>query len=443
MSRTFTSIATISMIGFCLSALAQDAPKHEPSTNWFEKEILYGPIDRLNLYHQRNLFHVLAGADAQIDEKEFITEQNKLRSQSFSRPYDTWAALQLFDANENDRIEWMEAFEYRRTMQSLFLARSDWNRDYQLNPMERESLLAALKGADLVQWLRDRDHLDPRPNGGMEVDERYMESTREMREQDRRALELLASEPEPWLSDDDEKRHLASSGLFYINDQDGDGDVTGKDSVLYGQRMREVLKIDCKRELEEALREYDKNGNGTLDPQESDALNAERRAEHAISYDADFTGVFNLNDLEEEARRTIQNNPKSPFLRFVVHLDEAEESAFRKSSDYAYLLILDEFDADRNAVLNVEERESMNRHLSIRDTLDRADPDQLRGIYGEYRSEYWWQFDTDANGKLSENELATLNAAFKHETRGKAPVTQYPFNPWDDTSHLTPEAPVG
>ena len=438
----------VAVVMYCSSAPAQESPQSHP-----EKDALYGAVDPFNVFHQRKTFAAAAGIDSQLDEREFLTEKGKKDGEGFTRSFDAWEAMLLFDADKDGMIGWLEAAEYRLTLRSVFIMRFDKNRNLRFEPEERLAVIDALKDANLVQWLRDQDGDavkeeksisksqtnpgDPaRPQ--QTAEEREREIDQEELEYDRRAMEALASEPEAWLSRDDEKRGMASMGVFLLLDQDGDGRVNQKDEILQGRRLRQSRRVDCERELEKVVEKFDLNGNGKLDPEESEILKKERWADAAIWFDKDYHGVVDLKQLgfSEEQILEFEEHPERCYSHLVIRLDEEEQREFEKSHEYRHLQLLEKLDEDGDGVLSDQENEPLYRMESIAAALRSKDPQALQRIYGAYRSEYWWEFDGDGDGKLNENEVVFLNTAFTKETRGKAPITNYPHDPWNDRSHL-------
>lgn len=452
MARILFSLAPCVMVAVCFSALAQERPDPREAV---PSDIIAGAVDPFNVFHQRKTFELLAGVDSQMDEREFKEDREKKVGEGFTRPFDTWDALLLFDTDKDGMIGWLEATEYRLALRSVCLSRFDEDRDKRLQREERVALLATLNEANLLQWLRDRNNETGKPQPEPPVQpmqdgprvvvlKSYEETSKEINErdmeEDRRALALLASEPEPWLSRDDEKRELANRGVFMLEDQDGDGVANEKDWVLQGQRLKQVRRINRERAMEKALETFDVNRNGKLDPEESGYIKQKKWNSYAGYFDKHSHGTIDLGKLglDDETIRVILEHPERMEWYPIVQLNAEERRAFEASDDYESLMIQREFDENGDGVHSDQEGEPLYRMGGMWNSLknDEGKPEELRRYYGDYRSEYWRDFDGDGDGKLNENEVAVLNAAFLRESRGKAPITNYPYNPWDDKSHL-------
>lgn len=357
----------------------------------------------------------------ELDETEF--KASRIAVNHFVRSFDSWEAMMLFDADKNGTIHWLEACGYRVALRDLLLSKHDLNKNKRLEGAEREAALktvASLNPKELTGFIPPRTK-DSRPDKPGSIpgeapeplrnplDDSHLDINERFREYDELSLRILATEEKPWASSDDLTRELATHGLYLIQDHDGDGVRTAADWDLFGRRLRESRRVDCQRDMQKAIDKYDVNANGRLDPEEI----VERKKQVWFLLEQLF-------DRDQDGE-----------------LDDDERREFESHASYRNRKLVEECDEDGDSLLNEAEYESLYRRGSIHEALATMNEADLEGLYGEYRSEYWWEFDLNKDEQLDDDEIRRLNEAFLKETKGKARITRYPFNPWDDTRHIS------
>ena len=363
-----------------------------------EKDLLHAAIDPLLIGDQRGAFIHAAGVDSELTESEFSADKDARNG--FARTFDTWPAILLFDNDQNRMIDWLEASDYRLTLRDRLLLQHDSNRNKRLEGSEREAALNALSTVDLCDYLR----ASITPKGPPKINDVELKEnnnkpslrdlSRRIRDRHEQALALIASEKEPWLSDDDETRLLATDGLFLTDDHDGDGATTKKDWELFGKRLRQRRRKDCERAMVKALAKYDINHNGILDPAE---------AAESLRWNEMFMKKF--CDRNQDG---------------VVDSDRLDHPAFLSWKERL------EFDDNRNGLLEDNENEALYRRHQLDGYLEHVAAGSphadINRLYALYRSEHWTEFDLDQDGEINDNELVSLHASFTRESRGLAPI---------------------
>jgi Ca2+-binding EF-hand superfamily protein len=356
----------------CASAVADD-----PNTASTDKvkstqveELADGVVDPYNPPGERTRFFKSAGPDNELDANEF--DQTRGKEGHFARRFDNWRAMQAFDKNRSNTIDWFEADAYRKAIREGFLKSFDADEDGKFSQQERAKLNQALAkgrlplGRNVVNGRRSRRGRQLTPEQIKEYDQDG--DGKLSREERRKAWQAFA----------EKRREEIRKAMLEKYDADGDGELSQEER----EKQRTDLRKRMQDRMEQALaKRFDEDGDGVLSEDEAArmeeakqemAKRAERlreqmehrRKEFLEKYDADGDG-----ELSRQERRAGMR---------------AEREAWRKRMVEAY-------DKDGDGELSDQERRA--------------------GWRAEREKRWIRMFDKDKDGQLSEEEKAKMEKA--------------------------------
>lgn len=247
-------------------------------------DVVRGAVDPYEPGYERSRFLAAAGVDSELDEAEF--KANKDAKDPFVRAYDAWPTMKLFDKNRNSALDWFEVDQYRRSVRKAVLGQFDKDKNSRLTGEERDAankLLAAGRTPKLdlpKTGSTPNVQTQPRPGGLGQRIQWDLDGDGKFSDEERKVYQKKMRE------------RYAEMQKEYIRkyDKDGDGKVTGDEwkaanearmkawreqnpeaAKLYDERMAKY-----KKQQEEQIRKYDKNGDGKLTGSEWDGVREEQ-----------------------------------------------------------------------------------------------------------------------------------------------------------------------
>ncbi len=362
----------LALLVSCALAMADD-----PNTTTADKakatqieELADGVVDPYNPPAERARFFKSAGPDNELDANEFARTHGK--QGHFARRFDNWRAMQAFDKNRSNTIDWFEADAYRKAIREGFLKNLDADEDGKFSKQERAKLNQALAkgrlplGRTVVNGRRSRRARELTPEQIKEYDQ---DGDGELSRQERRKA---------WQAIAEKRRAEIQKRMLEEYDADGDGELSEEER----ENQRADLRKQMQDRVEQALtKRFDENGDGVLSEDEAARMEEakqemekrakqwrermdQRRKEFLKKYDADGDGELS----REERRAGVR----------------AEREAWRKRMVEAY-------DKDGDGELSDEERRA--------------------GWRAEREKRWVRMFDKDKDGELSEEEKAEMDKA--------------------------------
>jgi len=235
-------------------------------------DCLTGAVDPYNERAQWIAFLAAAGPDEVLTAREFANDAK--RGAGFARQCDRWSEILEYDKDNSGTIDWAEARAYRTALRASALEAFDTNNDGTLTGEEREAALAAMSSRE-----------DPVASSqtGTDIEEGLATrpAIRPANEAARR--EFLDRYGKPSVSTDAVREF----------DKNGDG-------VLSGDELRQA-KADRDRRM---LKAYDFDGDGRLSRKERFAARMDiiRESERLTleKYDANHNGVLDADELAKQ-----------------------------------------------------------------------------------------------------------------------------------------------
>jgi Ca2+-binding EF-hand superfamily protein len=351
-----------------------------------QPDLLRGPVEPFEMGPQRIKFLKAAGVDNELDEEEFAADAR--RDDGFVQKFDRWAAIKAHDKNNNSKIDWFEARDYREDIRKKLLAACDENKDGRLLGTERGE----------AQKLLLSGRLD-RPRGGRGnagIPEELVKKHDADGDGKLTGQERVAAFRE-W----GEQRRREMEAPF---DTDGDGQLSDEERAAMRDKMRE----DAQQRREEWIAEHDTDGDGELSRAERQAMRRENDPMfRALSgrFDADGDGV--LSEEEEARMKALQqrfNGFGQEMGKQMMGITEdremtpEEQQALGRRMRLAGMTMMSRFaaiaDTDGDGQVSGEERQAATRQIQ-------------RGMQ-RYVEKLATRHDADEDGLLSDDECDAL-----------------------------------
>lgn len=344
-----------------------------------EGDVCNGIVDPFDPFTVRSRFFQAAGADAEMDQREFYADQGQ--PGCFVQKFDRWSAMRIFDSNHDALIDCIEAEAYRRNIRTRVLAIFDADADGKLTGEERAAANRALSAGQLTPV-------------------------------------KATSRPSPASQPAEEE---AAEQWLAQFDVDGDGKLNAAERATAQKAHRLQMEGYLHRWQ---LGRFDADADGKLSAAETKSMTA-RMAAWRKKFDEIEKSVMDKGDADRDGR-----------------LSAAERRAAQRVLDARHQdLLVEIFDLDGNAALDAAERgaalethriqvEQVRRQTQLleydTDGDGRLDDDERRGLelgqarrgerLDEARRAWVRKFDTDGDGKLSAAERAAMR---KEDRRGE------------------------
>ncbi len=281
--------------------------------------------------HQLN-FIQLAGDDFQLDADEFAAGIKK--AGGFVKPFDDFKLVLKFDSDKNEKVDWLEAREYRKYVAKLVMAEFDADKNGKLEGEERDKANALLNEGKLPaepeEGLKDTPKAEEKADGETDSIEELREKIRKEHDED----------GDGKLSDEEYNKanrafqQALRDLMIKKYDKDGDGE-------LNREERRTAWRERAKEREKQMLKEYDKDGDGELSREERrEARQSEMRKAWQRRYDRDGDGEISKEEQKE--------------------MDEARE-AMRKQREEQQKRMLEQFDKNKNGQMDREEWEEARK----------------------------------------------------------------------------------
>jgi len=370
------------LVGWGGWARAAEAAKGSPSSP--VKDLCQDCVDPYNPGAERGRFFKAAGADNELDAKEFETD--KARADGFVRTFDTWAGMLAFDKNQGKTIDWFEADAYRRDVRNRVLGAHDADKDGQLAGAERDAANLALAGGKLPAA--------PKPSDAPKVIP-VRRGTSEMAggviRPPTRTEPLVVrggggGGAEGPIIVRPGGGQLSEEARLRMFDKNKDGKLDEAEKAAMAKwdedakkRREEWARTAAKwRQLyQELLKKHDKNGDGRINEDERKPYYEEyRQRSRIMRWDKDGDGQ--LSDPER------------------AEMEQKEAEWKKRSEESRRKWMLQRWDKDKDGQLGDEEKAAMEAQQAEW----KKQADQRRKEYEQLRKKH----DRDADGKLDEAE---------------------------------------
>jgi len=248
-----------------------------------QADALTNAVDPYDMTDQKIKFFKAVGNDNELDEKEFLANQKA--GGGLVLPFEKWATALAFDANKNGSLDWFEFDAYRQAMRKVVLAAYDKNKDGKLTGNERIAALKAL--ADGKVEIKPPVET---PRGGASADAGDGQP----------GGSVVASQPA--------SRPVAS--LSYEEavkkyDKDGDGKLNNEERAVWQRDLRdETVKTLPAPMREFLLRNFDADRDGKFSDEEWSASRVFQK--NASQTMMGWSLVFDKDTTEAERRETMQ-----------------------------------------------------------------------------------------------------------------------------------------
>ena len=393
-----------------------------------EDDVCNGIVDPFDAFTVRSRFFQAAGADGEMDQKEFYANQGT--PGGFVQKFDRWSTLTIFDSNHDALIDCIEAEAYRRNIRTRVLAIFDADADGKLTGEERVAANRALSAGQLTpvkatsrpspasqpaeeeaaeRWLAQ---FDANGDGKLDAAERVTAQKAHRLQMEgylrRWQLGRFDADGDGRLSETETKAMTARMAAWRAKFDEieksvmdkGDADRDGRLSAAERRAAQRVLEA---RHQDLLVEIFDLDGSGTLDQAERGAalethrrqVEQVRRQTQLLEYDWDSDGR-----LDDDERRALELGQ----ARRGQRLDEAHRAWLRK------------FDTDGDGKLSAAERAAMLKEdprgeLSPPQTVD--DDTFREGLWEDnadesYRRRLLRLYDADGDGWLNSEERARM-----------------------------------
>ena len=363
-----------------------------------EDDLCGGIVDPFDPFTVRSRFFQAAGADAEMDQREFYADQGQ--PGCFVQKFDRWSAMKVFDSNHDALIDCIEAEAYRRNIRTRVLAIFDADADGKLLGVERVAANRALSAGQLTPVkATSRPSPASRPAGD-EAAEQWLAQFDADADGKLNAIERVTAQ----------KAHrLQMEG--YLNrwqlgrfDADADGKMSAAETKSMTARMAAWrTKFD---EIEKSVMDKgDADGDGRLSATERRAAQRVLEARHQDLLVAifDLDGNGRLDAAERGAALETHRIQVEQVRRDAV-LDEARRAAQARK-----------FDTDGDGKLSAAERAAMLKDDPHAESPPETVADETfrEGLWEDnadesYRRRLLRLYDTDGDGWLSGTERALM-----------------------------------
>ena len=333
-----------------------------------KKDVCKDCVDPYNPTVERGRFFKAAGADNELDAKEFETD--KARAEGFVRKFDTWAGILAFDKNGGKTIDWFEADAYRRDLRKRVLGAYDADKDGHLKDKERDAANLALAAGKLPAAPKTSGTVGkiiaPRgsspPAGG---------------------IVRPGGAAQPLVV----RRGPGQSGPVIV--RPGGGQLSEEEMK---KRREEYARkaADHRKLYQDMVKKHDTNGDGRINTDERKAFYDDYRRQSEIRR-WDTSGDGRLDDAEKQAM-------------------EAKKVEWKKrSEDARHKWMLQRWDKDKSGDLSDEEKGAMEAQQA--EWKEQAE--KRRRDYEELRKKH----DTDGDGKLDADERKAYSEEIQQRWR--------------------------
>ena len=366
-----------------------------------------GAIDPYDAAGERARFFSAAGADSEMDEKEFRADRRRPASKRFIRPFDRWGRLKGFDKNGNRTVDWFEAEAYRKHIRRRVLAAFDTNRDGRLTGKERTAANRSLR----------RGRFEPRRarRSGWFGAQRETYETRMLQKYD--------EDGDGRLSQKEMEKAFREMGrrqrkkLLEKHDLDGDGKLSDEErKTMYRQRGQPWREAFDRL----AVRDFDADGDGKIDEQERAAVNAFGRKLSGVLRQFN-TRIFDVDGdgkVTREERRQVggemRKNMWKMMIRFSTYMDTDGNGQLTPDEMQGFNGRM------RASMLGWVERYSMRHDLDDNGRLSEGERAKLLEDFRAQVDTRIKKFDSNEDGRLSPDEMMDLAEDFLKEI-GMAP----------------------
>ncbi|KPK84830.1 MAG: hypothetical protein AMJ81_04790 [Phycisphaerae bacterium SM23_33] len=351
---------------------------------------LKGLLDDYVQGEERTRFFASAGVDGELSKEEWDATAGK--ANSFVRSYDRWEAAIAHDQSNDGKLNWAEAEAYRLGIRKRLLELFDENKDGRLTGSERGAANAHLAGG-LSAPVRGQRGAGPGGRGDQPRRQMPQRSARSrggrVDQEQTAAREAEGARLRQQLAE--QRRRYQESIANY--DKDGDGRLNAEES----RAMSEAYRAERQQRL---LEQWDANKDGKLDDQENQAMReaqrrqAEDRRRQWLVQRHDRDGDGQLSQQEQAAMAAEQQR----WDQLARQWEQRRRQSIRR------------WDADGDGGLSETERQAMQRGIRAemeqrRGQMDadgngNVSPEEMRSYWNKLREKY----DADRDGQLNEQE---------------------------------------
>jgi len=232
---------------------AAKAPAKTPAA----PEVMRNAVDPYVPAVERARFFKAAGKDNELTAEEFAADRK--RTSPFVRTFDHWPMMIRFDKNSNKTIDWFEADRYRRQVRDKVMEIFDITNDKKLRGGERAKANAALANEKFLAAHKGKDAPAPAMGGAYQA----------------RMVQRYDTDKDGRVSDDERKaafedmRKQGQQRMLDRFDESNDGELDENER----RAMRNEQKQPWQDKIREwQLRDYDRDGDGELNPEETAEL---------------------------------------------------------------------------------------------------------------------------------------------------------------------------
>ena len=370
-------------------------------------DLCRGAIDPYDAAGERTRFFAAAGADGEMNEKEFRADRKKPAARRFVRSFDRWPKLKGFDKNGNRTVDWFEAEAYRKHIRKRVLAAFDTNRDGRLTGKERAAANRSLRGG----------RIQPRRAGpsGWFGRQRETYETRMLRKYD--------DDGDGKLSEEEMKGAFQEMGrqqkqkLLEKHDLDGDGKLSDEERKAMYKQQNQPWREGFERL---ALRDFDADGDGKIDEQEREEVNAFGRKLGGVMQQFN-TRIFDLDGdgkVTSEERREVGGELRKSMwkmmIRFSTYMDTDGNGQVTPDEMRSFGGRM------QKSMLGWVERYSLRHDLDNNGRLGEGERAKLLEDFRSQVDTRITKFDANQDGRLDADEIMNLSEDFLKEI-GMAP----------------------
>lgn len=386
------------MLFFVLSAAGPVAFAQEPPA----PDLVHGAVDPYEVGKQRVVFLRVAGVDGELSASEFTADEQGNRL--FVKVFDRWPAMIEFDRDKNGSLDWLEADAYRQDIRARVISRYDSDKNRKLNGPERTQANEALaKGLIPPRSAKP----DPAVSAPAPTPSAPQANAPDTRTDPEKFVDAIMS-----VSDDEVDFSNMQAELTKHFDTNGNGTLDPDESQEYGRLMQKRI-----------LDNFDTNGDGVIDALE-EIHQMDRMQDIAVKrMDKQMSRMFDFNrdgELDEREKEQAENGTRmmreqwegarAQRLRKYdkdgngeLSLEEAK--AYRESrmerGRRSMEFMVKHFDLDGNGQMDTQEEfQAMQRHQMK----------TLPGLMGPAgpSAENIKRFDEDGDGKLLGEEMEEM-----------------------------------
>lgn len=366
-----------------------------------EADVLKGAVYPINLGSEKTRFLKAAGVDNELEQGEV----EKAADAGFIRVYDKWATLKPFDGNNDGKINWPEAENYRKALRKAVIAKYDANKSDGLEGEELASANRDLAAGKLPKLDAGATAIaaapaptpaprNNRPNFEQNRAERIAQFDKDGDGQLNEAERLAAGEAQ---------REEFNARLIAENDRDGDGKLSEVEKLAMPPQQQMALKLQ-----DLGLRHFDEDGDGKFGDAEQQQILAFGQKLQGLGKQWELN-VVDLNkdgQITSEERQQMQQRfqavginmlPKAQAWADTDGDGTASQQEWQglaqrvaKTAETQVETWTKKFDADSNGKLSATERDALVEGI-------REDADQ------RYK-----RHDADGDGQLGVGEWQTF-----------------------------------